>query len=120
MFRLTSADKRLILVTLIVALVGIGAVVTLRGRPGPQVALVVKTSTGEYGPYRLSSYSEPALLEFVGPVGKSVLEVSKTGVRMVYSDCPDKICISMGTISLPGETIVCMPNRVFATIVEVQ
>ena len=33
-------------------------------------------------------------------------------VGFIASDCPDKICIHAGFLSIPGQTAVCLPNRV--------
>jgi hypothetical protein len=35
----------------------------------------------------------------------------------VRSDCPDKICVHMGFLSLPGQSAVCLPNRVVLRVV---
>lgn len=37
-------------------------------------------------------------------------------VRMEEADCPDKLCISQGKISKPGQTIICLPNKTMVTI----
>lgn len=52
-----------------------------------------------------------------GILGYSFLEGGDNKVRMVESPCPDKICMGMGWISQPGESIVCIPNRVVVRIV---
>lgn len=40
----------------------------------------------------------------------------KNGTIMVYkADCPDKLCIKMGRISLAGERIICIPGRLVIT-----
>lgn len=52
-----------------------------------------------------------------GFAGKSYLEVAGGRVRMVDSACPDKLCVKTGWISSPGESIVCLPNRVVIEIV---
>lgn len=36
---------------------------------------------------------------------------------MTEADCPDQICVKHEPISLAGETIICLPNRVVVTIV---
>ena len=33
------------------------------------------------------------------------------------ASCPDKVCVHQGKVSLNGELIVCLPNRVIAKIV---
>ena len=37
-------------------------------------------------------------------------------VSMVYSDCANQICVNTGAVSLAGESIVCLPNRVMVEI----
>ena len=51
-------------------------------------------------------------LTIPGYAGDSYLEISDGRVRMVDSACPDKLCVRTGWISRPGESIVCLPNRV--------
>jgi hypothetical protein len=48
--------------------------------------------------------------------GESYIEISEGRVRMVDSDCPDKLCVRTGWISRPGESIVCLPNKVVIEI----
>lgn len=52
-----------------------------------------------------------------GYQGESRLEVDGVRVRMVDSACPDKLCVRTGWISRPGESIVCLPNRVVIEVV---
>jgi len=33
------------------------------------------------------------------------------------SDCPDKICIKSGKLSIPGQSAACLPNELFIKIV---
>ncbi len=33
------------------------------------------------------------------------------------SDCPDKICIHSGKLSMPGQSAACLPNKVFIKII---
>ena len=33
------------------------------------------------------------------------------------ASCPDKVCVHQGKVSLNGELIVCLPNRVIAKVV---
>ncbi len=55
-------------------------------------------------------------LTVIGYQGESYLEISGGRVHMIDSACPDKLCVKTGWISRPGESIVCLPNRVVIEI----
>jgi hypothetical protein len=55
-------------------------------------------------------------VEVSGPLGNTIVEVTPGAVRVVDSPCPEKICVKSGSISRPGQTIACLPNRVFVVI----
>lgn len=55
-------------------------------------------------------------LTVTGPVGKTVVELAENRVRVIDSDCPDKVCVHMGWISRPGAPIACLPNRVLVFV----
>jgi len=57
-----------------------------------------------------------AVIRVPGPLGMSVVEIRSGKVRMASSPCPDKLCMRMGRIGSPGESVLCVPNRVSATI----
>lgn len=42
--------------------------------------------------------------------------INKGQVYMNHSNCTDKVCMRQGKISKIGESIVCLPNRVFIEI----
>ncbi|MGM8288355.1 NusG domain II-containing protein [Clostridium perfringens] len=42
--------------------------------------------------------------------------INKGKVYMNHSNCIDKVCMRQGKISKIGESIVCLPNRVFIEI----
>ncbi len=44
------------------------------------------------------------------------IEVKDGSVRVLKSDCPRKICSHGGWISQPGQSLVCLPNRVIIEI----
>lgn len=48
--------------------------------------------------------------------GKDVLLVKDGGVKVIYAECPDKICIKEGFIDKPGQSIVCLPFRIVVEI----
>ena len=53
---------------------------------------------------------------FTGPIGETAIEIVDGRVHVPHSDCRNKICVSAGWISKPGEWIICLPNDVFISI----
>ena len=49
-------------------------------------------------------------------LGETIVAIESGGVHVVSSPCPEKICISMGTIRRPGTWIACLPNGLFIRI----
>ena len=56
--------------------------------------------------------SDEGRYEIRGPLGSTFVVVSDGGARVESSPCPHKVCVGMGTVSSPGEVIVCVPNGV--------
>jgi hypothetical protein len=44
------------------------------------------------------------------------ISVSSGGAGVIQSDCPDKICVRAGMLSIPGQAAVCLPNRVIVRV----
>jgi hypothetical protein len=49
-------------------------------------------------------------------IGNMVVEHNGGRVRIVSADCPRKFCSHSGWISGPGQTIVCVPNKVLIEV----
>lgn len=49
--------------------------------------------------------------------GENVLIIRNGGVFMEEADCPDQICAKTGFIDKPGQSIVCLPNKLVVEIV---
>lgn len=47
----------------------------------------------------------------------NVIRVADGKVTMTASDCPGKDCVHSGAISMPGRSLVCLPNGVEVRIV---
>lgn len=41
-----------------------------------------------------------------------VVEMENGRIRVADSDCPGQSCVHTGWISNPGQTVICLPNRV--------
>jgi hypothetical protein len=52
------------------------------------------------------------------PAGRPEVLISVRGgkVGFIHSNCPDKICVRSGFLSIPGEVAVCLPNRVVVRV----
>ncbi|WP_187363623.1 NusG domain II-containing protein [Peptoniphilus phoceensis] len=50
--------------------------------------------------------------------GNNVVHIENGEVQMFESDCKDKICMKMGKISLNGDSIICLPNRLMVKIID--
>ncbi len=48
--------------------------------------------------------------------GYNILRIENHKVEVVSSDCPDGTCMHQKSISLNGESIVCLPHRVVITV----
>lgn len=54
----------------------------------------------------------PLTVDTVYELDGNHIEISGGAVRMIWADCPDKLCIHQGEAHLSGRRIVCLPNRV--------
>lgn len=50
------------------------------------------------------------------PNGEMKIELKDSRVRVAWSNCPNQLCVNTGWIKTPGETIVCVPNKVLIEI----
>lgn len=48
--------------------------------------------------------------------GEMVFQIDEQGIKVVSSDCPDKVCVRTGYVNTENSSAVCMPNRVIVTI----
>lgn len=46
----------------------------------------------------------------------NIFYIKNGEVNMIVADCPDKICVNHISINKVGESIVCMPNKVYIAI----
>lgn len=70
----------------------------------------------EYGVYNLYEDQEIPI-EIDGEVTNTLIIVNGEA-DMIEADCPDQICVNMDPISAEGETIICLPNKIVAEVIE--
>ncbi|HNR50117.1 MAG TPA: NusG domain II-containing protein [Deltaproteobacteria bacterium] len=68
------------------------------------------------GLYREVPLRQDGKIRVPGPLGESMVEILSGRVSMVWSPCPNKLCMHAGAVSKSGESIVCIPNRVSVVI----
>ncbi|MBS3937890.1 MAG: NusG domain II-containing protein [Peptococcaceae bacterium] len=113
---MTSMDKKIAVIVLLLAvLMGVGVLYWRYVTPsGQQATILVDNRPVE------TVVLDPALgmrqVVVQGVRGETVIEIDGPSIRIIASDCPDKLCIKMGRKSRPGEVIVCLPNRVVIRI----
>lgn len=80
-----------------------------RGEPSE---VFIETDTGQF----IYPLAEARVIDVAGPLGDTVVVIEDEHVHVESSPCRDKICIAMGHVSLSGDWIACLPNRVFIRI----
>ncbi|MCL6603363.1 MAG: NusG domain II-containing protein [Paenibacillus sp.] len=83
---------------------------------GPESNLVANITVDgkQYRTVKLTEESQT--IEIRTERGYNILKVHDYGVEMYDADCPDKVCLGFGFITLPKQTIVCLPHRVLVEI----
>jgi len=49
--------------------------------------------------------------------GKNTVEIINGDIRMIDSNCQDKICVKSGLINKPGQSIICLPHKLVIEVV---
>ena len=55
--------------------------------------------------------------EYVIGDGSNVLVIENGKAYISHATCPDGLCVRRGRISIVGESIICLPNKVTVTVV---
>ncbi len=96
----------------VLTLTAIAAVLCLVWYFFPRSSGAVATVTTPAGETRYS-LSKPAQFTVAGANGLSVtVQIEAGRVRVLHSDCPDKVCVNSGWLSQNGQAAVCVPAAV--------
>jgi len=109
-----SSRKRLIFsVALIFALLAAGVSAFLITEAMRETGSTVTVSVnGE----KIAEYPLSENGEYIINGGTNLLVIENGKAYMKHASCPDKLCINQGKISLTGERIVCLPNKVMIEV----
>lgn len=72
----------------------------------------IKVQGENYKKVQLTGHTGREEIRIETNLGINVIEIVDEKVGMYEADCPDKVCYSPEYITRPGETIVCLPNRI--------
>lgn len=76
--------------------------------------LVIELDGKEYGRYDLSKDRTIEVESQNG--GLNTIEIKDKKARMIYANCLDLICTKMPPIGEKGQTIVCLPHRLYLEV----
>lgn len=111
--KLLSNKKLLADIILIASLLVIGLsvllIVNLTKEEG--AVAVVTVDNVVVGEYSLSQDGEYSLNG-----GTNTLVIKDGKAYVTYASCPDGLCVNQGKISMTGERIVCLPNKLMVEI----
>ena len=59
-------------------------------------------------------------LSISGPLGVTVISISKNKAAIISSPCPEQTCVASGHLQKGGQWAACLPNKVFLLIESVK
>lgn len=62
--------------------------------------------------------NENRRVELHGDGGKNILVIEDGSARIEDADCPDKLCVKQGRISLKGQSVICLPHKLVIEITD--
>lgn len=107
--------KDLILVLIVLIIAAGGFLINYKMHQKPAAIVEVTVDGTLVGSFDLSKNTDTVIEGYGG--GTNHLIVEDGVVWISEASCPDHICVYQGKISLNGELIVCLPNRMIAKIV---
>lgn len=106
-------DLMLIAVILAVAAAGFGANYLLQKKPAAELEISVDGKV--IHTLDLTTDTEVTIEGWNG--GSNLLIIQDGTAWVEEATCPDKVCIHQGKVTLNRQMIVCLPNRMVATVV---
>ncbi len=87
------------------------------GNVGENRICVISVEGKEYARYDLDKIHEDKVLIIENHFGINHIKITSDGVKVTYSDCPNKVEMIDRYINKPGEVLVCMPHRLVIEII---
>lgn len=107
-------DCFIIIILVIISLMPVGFIIPSNNE-GELRKVIISVDGTEYKTFELrAETNEKIRIEENGGINE--IYVKGENVYMHDTNCTDRICVRQGKISKTGESIVCLPNRVFIEI----
>ncbi len=74
---------------------------------------VIEVDGNVFAEYEMDKISREKIVDVYG---RNTVKITNEYVQVTYADCPDKLDVKQGKITKPGQTIVCLPNKMTVTI----
>lgn len=112
-----KGDKIVILLIVIFA-IGLFVITNKRNienKRDQEKYLVITVDGKEYKKSKLDDLKDQEI-EIKTKYGKNIIKIENKKVNIIYSDCPDKLCVEMKSIEKSGDSLICLPNRLTVSI----
>lgn len=112
---MTKGDKILIVTIIIISLVSLGFIKnSATGYNDKYISIQVDGK--EYKKIIFDKSLIGKNIPIETQFGYNLIEIGDGNVRVIEASCPDELDVKQGYISMPGEIIVCLPNRLVVEI----
>ncbi|MBE6081251.1 NusG domain II-containing protein [Acidilutibacter cellobiosedens] len=112
---MTKGDKYLIIIIIIISLISI-IYVERDATSYNSKYISIQVNGKEYKKITFNPKMVGKTIPIKTKYGYNLIEIGDEKVRVIEADCPDKLDVKQRYISKPGETIVCLPNRLIIEI----
>ena len=105
-----KADLILVLLIIAVSAASLGVRYLTRTEGGRAVVTADGIETAEY------PLNEDLEVDIQTPQGVNHLVIRNGTASVTDADCPDRLCVKMGSIEKSGQSIICLPHKVVVEI----
>ena len=112
---MTKGDKILIIFIIVISLVSLGFIKN-KATGYNDKYISIQVNGKEYKKIIFDKSIIGKTIPIETQFGYNLIEIGDGDVRVIEASCPDKLDVKQGYISMPGEVIVCLPNRLVIEI----
>ncbi len=113
---MTLGDKIVIIITIIIALLGMLTINFFIYNDSAK-GVLIEVNGEEYAKYNFNDISSIEYIEIKTQYGYNKVEINNKKVRVIEASCPDKLDVKAGWISKTNQMLVCLPNKVLIRII---